>query len=291
MNDLTEMLERSAADVPVGPPPLTAMHRTACRRRSYAVGLAAAAAVVVATGSVALWPSGEGASRDPAPATSASDSPTPQPRVEAPPAGFRWVGMGQAVIAVPEAWGTNATRCGTPTRDTVIVDEGVVETCATAYPAGTTSVHVRPRNAVDAVDTWTPIEVDGESALRSPDAASQTSGEGVVYEAAVYLPDRDVVFEATSSVSAEAVTDVLDEITILDTLVAVPGFSPANYDGDDQSKAKERYVRALLDAGLRAEVVVRPTPRASVAGFVLGAQPAPGTVVEPGSTVTVTVTG
>lgn len=292
MNDLTEMLERSAADVPVGPPPLAAMHRTARRRTSYAVGLAVAVAVVVAAGSVALWPSGDVAPRDLSP--TASDSPTPAPSeqtsVEAPPTGFRWVGVGQAVIAVPESWGANATRCGTPTRDTVIVDEGVVETCATAYPADTTSVHVRPRNAVDQVDTWTPIEIDGEPALRSPDERSRGFGTRF-YAASVYLPERDVVFAASSSDSFEAVDDLLGGIAILDTLVAVPGFSPANYGGSDQSRAKERYVRALLDAGLTAEVVVRPSPRAGVVGFVLSAAPQPGTVVEPGSTVTVTVSG
>ncbi|WP_309647763.1 PASTA domain-containing protein [Nocardioides sp.] len=289
MNDLTEMLERSAADVPVGPPPLAAMHRTARRRRSYAVGLAAAAAVVVATGSVALWPSGDVAPRDLAP--TASDSPSEQTRVEEPPTGFRWVGIGQAVVAVPDAWGTNEIRCGTPTRDTVVVDVGVIETCATSYPRDTTSVWIRSREPVDQVGSWSPIEVDGEPALRSPDEGSQSSGEAAVYRAAVYLPERDVVFEATSSVSAEAVSEALGRITIVDTLVAVPGFSPANYGGGDQSKAGERYVRALLDEGLRATVVVRPTPQAGVVGFVLDASPAPGTVVEPGSTVRVTVTG
>ncbi|WP_341924596.1 PASTA domain-containing protein [Nocardioides psychrotolerans] len=292
MNDLTEMLERSAADVPVGPPPLTAMHRTARRRRSYAVGLAAAAAVVVAAGSVALWPGSDVATRDLAPTASDSPSASPseQTSVEAPPTGSRWVGMGQAVVAVPESWGTNATRCGTPTRDTVIVDEGVVETCAIAYPADTTSVHVRPRNGVDRVDTWTPIEIDGEQALRSPDERSRGFGTRY-YAASVFLPERDVVFAASSSVSAHAVDDVLATITILDTLVAVPGFSSENYEFDDQSKARESYVRSLQAAGLRVEVVVDERMSSGIPGFVLSASPVPGTVVEPGSTVTVTVTG
>lgn len=297
MNDdnLTEVLERSAADVPVGPPPLAAMHRTARRRTSYAVGLAAAAAVVVVTGGVALWPTGDAVdSRDPAPAASDSPSPAPGPDAEpaddAPRPGTRWVGVGQAVIAVPDDWGTNEIRCGTPTRDTVVVDVGVVETCATAYPRGTTSVWIRSREAIDEVDTWTPIEVDGEPALRSPDERSRGFGSRY-YAASVYLPERDVVFTASSSVSFEAVQDLLDGIAVLDTLVAVPGFSSENYEFDDQSRARERYVRSLQEAGLQVEVVVDERMSSGIPGFVLSASPLPGTVVEPGSTVTVTVSG
>ena len=291
MNDdnLTEILERSAADVPVGPPPLSQMHRTASRRRTYAVGLAAAAAVAVVASGVALWFTGDVATRDPAPA--ASDSPSPQPQGEAPPIGFRWVGMGQAVIAVPDSWGTNATWCGTPKRDTVIVDVGAVPLCFVPFPEDTTSVTIRSRERIDQVGSWVPIEVDGERALRSPDERLGGPTGLKIYGASVYLPERDVVFAAESSVSAQAVNDVLEQITILDTLVAVPGFSQTNYGDGDQSKARERYVRALTEAGLRAEVIVEPTPQASVVGFVLEASPAPGTVVEPGSTVTVTVTG
>lgn len=293
MNDdnLTEILERSVADVRVGPPPLATLHRTARRRRrrtSYAAGLGAAAAVAVVAGGVALWPAGDVVTRDLTPSTSGPAS--PRPIVEAPPAGSRWVGVGQAVIAVPDSWGTNQIRCGTPTRDTVVVDVEVIETCAAAYPDGTTSVWIRSREPVDEVDTWTPVEVDGEAALRSPDARSMGFGSRY-YGASVYLPERDVVFAATSTVSAQAVTDVLEGITLLDTLVAVPGFSEANYGGGDQSKAQERYVRALQEAGLQVELVVERQPQASLVGFVLDASPAPGTVVEPGSTVTVTVTG
>lgn len=297
MNDdnLTDVLERSVADVTVGPPPLAALHRTVRRRRSYAAGLAAAAAVAVVAGGAALWPAGDvGDTREPAPAASdvptAAPQPEPEPADDVPPAGFRWVGMGQAVIAVPESWGTNATRCGTPTRDTVVVDEGVVDMCLIPFPDATTSVKVRERNAVDEIQGWTPIEIDGEAALRSPVGSARSLGGGL-HTASVYLPERDVMFAAQSSVSARAVAEVLEGITILDTLVAVPGFSPANYGGGDQSKARERYMRDLLDAGLRAEVVVRRTPLAGVVGFVLEASPAPGTVVAPGTTVTVTVTG
>lgn len=286
-DNLTDLLEARAADVLVGPPPLAEMHRDAARRRrSYGVALAAAAAVVVTVGAVAVWPDGSGSGRDNAPI--ASDSPSDPAAGDVPPAGSRWIGIGQAAIAVPDAWPVNATRCGTPTRDTVVVDVGAVELCLMPYPAGVTSVEVRPKNEVDDLLSWTTTEVDGEEALRSPAAAGESYDGITVYRTSLYLPERDVMFVAASSVSQQAADDALAEITILDTLVAVPGVSEANYGGADQSKAAENYVRTLEEAGLVAEVV---TERRGVLGFVLGVSPAPGTVVEPGSVVTVTVDG
>lgn len=289
MNDdnLTDLLEARAADVTVGPPPLAEMHRHAVRRRrSYVAALAAAAAVVVTVGAVAVWPDGSGSGRDSTP--TASDSPSPSPSPEVPPAGFRWVGMGRAVIAVPDSWATNDIRCGTPQSNTVVVDVSVIETCATAYPADTSSVWLRERQPVDEIATWTPVEVDGEEALRSPDERLVGYGDSPIFRASVYLPGRDVVFAASSTVSQEVVDEVLSRVTILDTLVAVPGISPANYGPTPQSKAGETYVRMVREAGLVAEVVTEQGP---LPGFVLDVSPAPGTVVEPGAVVTVTVAG
>ncbi len=284
-DDLTEILERSAGDVPVGPPPLGQMHRTARRRRSVGAGLAAAAAVAIVVGGAVLWPGGDGPSRDPSP--TASDSPSTAP-VEAPPAGFRWVGRGQAVIAVPDSWGTNLLECGTPTQDTVLIDVGATNLCYVPYPASTTSVAITSRREGDRFGGWVPIEVDGEKALRSPDETNEAAGAPTLHRSAVYLPERDVLFEVSSTVSRQAVGEALDRITLLDSLVAVPGFADTN-EGADLSKGGERYVRALLDAGLRAEVVTEPAPQSGLAGYVVSASPEPGSVVEPGSTVTVTV--
>jgi hypothetical protein len=289
MNDdnLTDLLEARAADVPVGPAPLADIHRAAARRRrSYGVALAAAAAVVVTVGAVAVWPDASSSGGDPVQV--ATDPPTDPAAADVPPAGHRWVGIGQAAVAVPDEWPTNATRCGTPLRNTVVVDQGEVELCLMPYPAGVSSVEVRAKNDVDDVSAWTPFEVDGEPALRSPDSTA-VGAEPALYGVSVYLPERDVMFVASSTVSQDAAADALAEIAILDTLVAVPGVSDANYGSNDQSRAGENYVRTLEEAGLAAEVVTQPgrgTP-----GFVLGVSPTPGTVVEPGSVVTVTVAG
>lgn len=283
-DNLTDLLEARAADVLVGPPPLAEMHRDAARRRrSYGVALAAAAAVVVTVGAVAVWPDGSGSARDSAPF--ASDSPSDPAAGDVPPAGTRWIGIGQAAVAVPDAWPVNATRCGTPTRATVVVDVGAVELCLMPYPAGVTSVEVRARNVADDVSGWTSLEVDGEEALRSPDSTVEGT-DPTVYGVSIYLPARDVMFVASSTVSQEAAAEALTEIAILDTLVAVPGIAEANYGGA-QSKAGETYVRTLEEAGLTAEVVTEANRGGP--GFVLGVSPTPGTVVEPGTVVTVTV--
>ena len=39
------------------------------------------------------------------------------------PVAMRMVGYGHAAIAVPKVWGTNASRCGIPHRDTVLIDD------------------------------------------------------------------------------------------------------------------------------------------------------------------------
>ena len=288
MNDqnLTELLEARAADVPVGPAPLADMHRAASRRRrSYAVALAAAAAVVVTVGAVAVWPEGDGGGRDPQVATDA-----PSDSGDVPPAGYRWVGIGQAAVAVPTDWPVNALTCGTPTRDTVVVDRGVTELCLKPFPAGVTSVEVRTIDEdMDDVSGWTSGEVDGEEAMLSPDQAVAGTPP-TIYESSVFLPLRDAMFVASSTVSQAAADEALTHIAVLESLIAVPGISPANYGVVDQSKAGETYVRTLEEAGFTVEVVTDRSQGISP-GFVLGASPAPGTVVEPGSLVTVTVSG
>jgi hypothetical protein len=279
---LTDLLESRAADVPVGPPPLAEIHRGARRRRSYGV-LVVAAAAAATIGVVALWPGPSDPGRDSTPV--ATDAPSP----DVPPAGFRWVGMDGVAVAVPREWGTNATRCGTPMRDTAIVDVGAVDACIQTYPAGVTAVTVRGPNDLDELLAWQPLEVDGEPALRSASSGSETYDGREVFTARVHLTEQDVVFEAWATAAQEAVDEVLSQIVVLDSLVAVPGISPAN-NRRDQTRAGERYVRALQEAGLVAEVVPERT-RDIPPGFVLEASPAPGTVVEPGSVVTVRVTG
>ena len=100
---LIDRLDAHVADVAVGPPPIEEMRTAVRRRRGRTAVLAAAAAVaVVAAGSLA-WQLADGDHEAP---LVASDPPADP---DTPPAGHRYVGIGSAVIAVPEAWSTNET--------------------------------------------------------------------------------------------------------------------------------------------------------------------------------------
>ena len=81
-------------------------------------------------------------------ATMPADEPT-APSASAdvqPPAGFRFVGIGHAAIAVPEAWGRNKIRCGaTPEEDTYVIDVTAFAACASSRGKGLESVQVYPQ--------------------------------------------------------------------------------------------------------------------------------------------------
>lgn len=287
---LTDLLHDRVADAPVGAPPLAAMHRDASRRaRGRLAVLAAAASVVVVAGVVAVTTTGDGTTprRSDSPAVaSPSATEAADGGSDVPPDGFRWVGEGQAVIAVPEGWGTNAVHCGTPKRDTVIVDQGAICMALVPYPEDTSSVDVRQRQPIDERDDYTDAEVEGEPALLSPVECY----EGDEFSAAtctqsLVLPDRDVVFAAQTSRGREALAPILDRVAILDEAVAVPGFQ--THALDRQGRSGEAYADALRGAGFTVEVV-EEVRRGVPAGYVLGAEPAPGTVVAPGATITVT---
>src|SRR6478735_1435860 len=73
-----------------------------------------------------------------------------------------------AVIAVPESWGTNDTKCGTPQEDTVVIDQGYICQALIPRPVNVESVTVRWSDAPEGSEDWTEFEVDGFPALRSP---------------------------------------------------------------------------------------------------------------------------
>ena len=284
-HDLMEALQEQAADVAVGPAPLDSMTQRATttrRRRGIAAGVVAAAAVVVSTvGVVAVLP-GDDTATDPA-TPSASDG-----VADVPPDGFRYVGVNRAAIAVPEEWPTNALACGTPTESTVLVDVAGQDGCIVPYPSGSDSVDVREAYEGEDFSTYTPVEVDGVEGLRSPAMNGvQTSGP-TVYGGSVYLPDERVVFLAQSSIGADHVDDLLDNIVFLDDQVGVPAINDLDvYRGS--GRADELYFSRLDEAGLGVEVVAQTDRRRYEPGTVIDVEPDAGTVVVPGSTVRVTV--
>jgi hypothetical protein len=277
-----DLLERAADRTAVGPAPLESIRAGAAqrrRRRALALAGASAAAVfAVIAGSVLV--------------TSTAPSQTPRPSVTtdgpAPgPQGTRLVGLGNLAIAVPERWDTNRTRCGTPMKDTVVINVGAVETCAIARPEGVESVELvqgEPRFDFEADST---ILVDGVEAQRqSTTCTRETIGEVRVCSGTVYFAERKTWFRAESSTGREDVDRILDRIRVVSDKVGVPAFQPLAVNA--QGRSGEKYAARLAEQGFEVEVQTRRIS-AGKPGYVLDASPAPGTMLPPGSTVTITV--
>jgi hypothetical protein len=198
----------------------------------------------------------------------------------------RLVGLGHAAIAVPDDWATNAARCGTPIMDTVVIDVAAVPGCLAPRPKGVESVEISEGEPYD----FSPDEmftVDGVRAQRQvTTCAAGGFGSARVCSGAVYIPSRRVSFRAESTSTAADVGRVLRRIHVLPDRVAVPGYQIVA--SDHQEHSGEKYVEALRQVGLKAQVWAGRRS-AFPAGFVLDARPAPGTMLRPGAVVQVSV--
>lgn len=197
------------------------------------------------------------------------------------------MGVGHAAIAVPRGWGTNATRCGVPQKHTVVIDVGAVDACATKRPEGVDSVAVTPGDRgldfeVDETGT-----VDGVSVERQ---ATTCEGGGLggsrVCSGTVYIPSMNVAFRAESSTSAAEVDRILERIQVVPDRIAVPGYQTVALD--EQGKSGEKYLQALRETGLTADIRTRRVPAVDP-GYVLEVAPRPGTMLTPGAVVAVAV--
>lgn len=279
-HDLSDLLERTADRIPVGPPPVAQLVARASarrRRRTLTVVVSSAAAVVVVmVGTVLLLP------LHGSPKLSVA---SPTPSIVPTPPGTRLVGIGHAAIAVPLAWETNAAHCGTPQRDTVIIDIGAIGLCLVPRPEGVDSVELTagPPQFDFAADRESAI--DGVVFQRQ-DNACTTHGAKTLCVGTVYIPSMAASFRAESS-SESAVDEILSWIRIVRDTVAVPGYQGANTQFP-QGDARDRYLAAARAAGLETEITTKQVP-ASPAGYILDVSPQPGTMVPPGTVVRLTV--
>jgi hypothetical protein len=267
---LAALLERTGDRVLVLAPPLAAIvdegRRQRRRRRvTWLAGIAAVVGVLVAL-DLAMGSPGQAPGR--------TDNP------DVPPDGMRLVGVGRAAIAVPEGWGTNRLRCGTPVADTVVLDVGSAPACTTARPRGIESVRVAHGTRPPGFQADRTVPVDGEPAERSATACV----DGVCRATLYVLSDR-------ASFTAEAPTrdDVdrlLGGVRVLENRIAVPGF--ASLAAMSGGASDDAVYADLRDYGLDPRVVLREDPLAGP-GTVLGLRPEPGTVVAPGTDVTMVV--
>ncbi|TDW16026.1 PASTA domain-containing protein [Kribbella kalugense] len=265
---LTDLLERTADQTPVGPPPLGAVRTGAVRRRRHrrTAVLSAAAAVAVVIAGTTVLTSHRPTVTSPAPA----------------PVATRLVGLGHAAIAVPKSWGTNQSSCGTPMKDTVLIeDPSAGQYCMAYRPEGVDSVMLGRGGPEPRLRTDEDITIGGVPAVHRQTTC--TTGTNKVRICSGEVRFHDFWFRAESSTSAAEVDRLLSRIVILPDQVGVPGYQsmPTVLSGTV-------YAGVLEQMGLK--VIFRPTKNPNyLPGQVLGVSPAPGTMVALGAAVTVTV--
>lgn len=244
------------------------------RHRLMAVGSVTATVALVVGGATAWLPG----------STGSADAPAVDEQTAAPldlpiaPEGTRWVGHNGVMVAVPDRWSTNDTRCGQPLSDTVdFSDSGAVRSCLVR---GSERFSVlRPIDLSSPVgDIWLDIQqgdavtIDGTPARRTsyclvsdpPDCSS-----------ALVVPSVDAVFVAEFQRN-DVAQPVLESARLVpDGYTAVPSVVGLGADEDVDS--------LMSEAGLEW------TPRCpSNAGceIAVATEPQAGTVVPEGTTVT-----
>jgi len=291
-DDRTRDLLRSAvADLTVRDAPadeLVRRGRKVRRRTRVIAGVGVAAAVgLVVVGSVVLF---DTTNRADQPATTATTAPseTPPPSTQnglvAPP-GTRLVGMGPIAVAVPQSWGTNDVRCGTPLSDTVVFESQGTRSCFVEQ-RDVSSVHFGrigmwerrswERNATTAMDL-------GEIDITRSEIGPYREGLGEpTYPfsvGVVTVPGYDVAMWVVST-HEELIRSVLDSVReIPNGYVAVPVRSAA-----------ARTWPFEADAGLDVRQVAVYREGVSP-GVLLSSDPPLGSIVPRGSRVRLTVSG
>ncbi len=290
-DDRTRHLLRSAVSgLTVSTPPaeeLVRRGRQSRRRSRAATVLGAAAAVgVVAVGSVlvsdlAQAPVGPTATPTTMPIAT---KPSTRDGLVTPP-GTRLVGMGPVAVAVPESWGTNNVRCGTPLADTVVFEGTGTRTCLVP-PRDVSSVHF------GRIGTWEPrsweqnatTTIDlGEVEITRSDIGPYDEGPGEPpYDFAVgvvTVPGHDVAMWVVST-NQELIRRILDSVRDI----------PAGYVAVPAPSAPDRTPSFEENAGLDVRQVT--VYRAGLSpGVVLSSDPPFGSIVPEGSSVTRTVSG
>lgn len=201
------------------------------------------------------------------------------PGPEPEPVAMRLVGFGHAAISVPKVWGTNLSRCGTPRKDTVLIDDpSAASDCRRQRPTKVDSVELSssPTIGFHADEALT---IDGVRAERQRTDCQ----EGGTCWGAVGIPSLQVWFRAESSTSAEEVDRTLTRIEIVKYQVGVP-----SYQSQATRPTGAAYAKALEQLGLKAKFLTR-TSQSYRVGEIFGVSPRPGTLLTPGATVTVTV--
>lgn len=221
-----------------------------------------------------------------------------------PPDGTRWVGHDGVVVAVADWWSTGETQCLAPVEDTVYFDSGAMADCPDPADPAT----VREVSALAVLDGSSgygekllgEMEPVGGGILERPGCEEWFPG---VCRRVFALEGTDVVFALTIVGSEDGDHDAIrDSVRPLPAgfttvPIAVGQFPRTPAWGDRPAVAKE-YIAALEAAGLSAEVTYLDVERGGVGdpasfprGHLLEVDPTPGTPIEEGGTVAITLMG
>jgi hypothetical protein len=285
MNDeeVRRLLGRLADRADVGPAPvgdLVRAGRSAERRKRRATifGAAIASLAIIVVG----FAVDQSVSRD-RPGNVGVSATSPSAASSLPPVvdGTRLVGMGRVVVAVPDTWGTGEVRCGQPLRDTVYFPSDGNRSCLGVPGAPASSVGI----ASTSSDT-------GRRATKRADTSGTINGIPVAYSERGCETSDPPVCSQVVTVPSQGVVLILTApetstiATIVDSLRLLPeGYTTVRVDPNGPL---ENTVDLIEAAGLDAQVVEKYRKGWS-AGVLLDSDPAAGTVLATGETVTLTV--
>jgi hypothetical protein len=115
------------------------------------------------------------------------------------PSGQMAVAYGGVQVFVPASWPRNQIRCGTPTRDTVVVDPGPIEDCllTPAPPVSYASLRLAedPTTDPDVQLASQPVSIGAGTAARR---GEDRLGDGRT-RVVLFVPTRKVVVMAVSA--------------------------------------------------------------------------------------------
>lgn len=295
---LSAALEAIADSVEVSAVPLREIKAPdATGRRSWRALVLAAAAVVAVVGvgiptGLAWWEDQQRATTMPGEvATPSPDDLDEVTGLEVAP-GARLVGIGQVAIEVPAHWGTNDTRCGRPQRSTLVIDTAIG--ChVVPRTQGIETIEMHPLKVVvdlvgEPVHAATFLGVD---ATRW-ETTCHDSARGVrVCTAQVWLHADDDVHVSATAATPERAEELLS--TLRRTPLHVGLVGPTDFTryapGSRRSitEVAGTYIEHLRAQGL--DPVLRTEAAPDDPGTTITVSPAPGTVLERGARVTVTL--
>jgi hypothetical protein len=216
------------------------------------------------------------------------------------PSGMRLVGMNGIAVAVPDSWGIDELRCGTPDRDTVVFDQApglrIVAACAISMP-GVSAAHFsdvsywRQSNRASGPDSKTsPGATLGGTATRRTKVVELAVCLGgfpqhsscQVYKGSLLVPSHDLAVSVQSPKRA-VVASVLSSARLIPaTFTAVPDLFGMSIR---KAQVAGQHAHLRLRTGPCLRHASPPVGACRHADFIISTTPPAGSVVPQGSTV------